>query len=65
MRSVVISDGARSGGLGAALLMAQGTPAWMLGWRACAAPAAPPQAARRPLSSEVVAVLAAMALACA
>ncbi len=65
-------------GLGAALLMAQGTAAWMRGWRACT-PLSPLRVAsadtgrmadtgRHPGAgppAEIVGVLAAMALACA
>jgi len=64
MRSAAVSAGAQRAGLGAALLMAQGTPAWMRGWRACVPAAGPRPADPRPAPSEVVAVLAAMALAC-
>lgn len=53
-------------GLAGALLMAQGTAAWMRGWRACSPP---PPAAVRPTGTvappDVVGVLASMALACA
>ncbi len=52
-------------GLAGALLMAQGTAAWMRGWRACSAP---PPSAVRPTGvgppADVVGVLASMALAC-
>jgi hypothetical protein len=54
--------------LGAALLIANGVVAWMRGWRACqpapVAPVAPVRAAAE-APTELVSVLAAMALACA
>jgi hypothetical protein len=64
----VVAGGPGRAGLGAALLMAKGVAGWMRGWRACTTqpPPAPPG---RPVGtrppSEVVSVLAAMALACA
>ena len=63
MRSDALSGRA---GLAGALLMAQGTAAWMRGWRACSP--APSTVPARPVDgapAEVVGVLASMALACA
>ena len=66
MRAAALTEGAAGGGLAAALLVAQGMPAWMRGWRACVpAPARPPVLPGAPSPTEVVGVLAAMALACA
>ncbi|MGH2659198.1 MAG: hypothetical protein ACRDHS_05895 [Actinomycetota bacterium] len=62
---MALDGGADGVGLGLALLLGRGMAAWMRGWRACAAPVAPPRPAPtgRP-PAEVVSVLAAMALAC-
>jgi hypothetical protein len=66
LRAAALTEGATAGGLAAALLVAQGMPAWMRGWRACApAPARPPVLQGATAPTEVVGVLAAMALACA
>jgi hypothetical protein len=68
LRAAVLADGPAPAGLGAALLMAKGVAGWMRGWRACT-PSARPSPPERPVGtrppSEVVSVLAAMALACA
>lgn len=64
LRAAALAQGAAAG-LGAALLVAQGMPAWMRGWRACvSAPLHAAQPGAAP-PSEVVEVLACMALACA
>lgn len=66
LRAVAIAEGTVRAGLGAALLVTQGMPAWMRGWRACAPVDARPAARPCPVpQAEVVGVLAAMALACA
>jgi hypothetical protein len=63
---VALREGASRAGLGAALLASKGMAAWMRGWRACT-PAPPGARAPAPpgSQSEVVGLLAAMALACA
>jgi len=64
----VVAAGLARAGLGAALVATQGMAAWMRGWRACLPPDPAPRPADRlrPAErSEVVGVLAAMALACA
>ncbi len=66
MRAIVVSEGAARAGLGAALLVSHGMPAWMRGWRACTPPASPIRApAPAATPDEIVGVLAQMALACA
>lgn len=63
---MVVSGGARQAGLGAALVVSQGLPTWVRGWRACAPRSSAPRApARAAVASDLVEVLAAMALACA
>ena len=65
MRAVALADGVARAGLGAALVVAQGLAAWMRGWEACTPPARPPAVRDRPTTpSDVIGVLAAMALAC-
>jgi hypothetical protein len=68
LRASALAEGAGGAGLGLALLSSKGMAAWMRGWRACA-PLAPrlaaPRAAVGGRGSEVVSVLAAMALVCA
>ncbi len=71
LRAAALSGGPGRAGLGAGLLAARGMAAWMRGWQACTPP--PPEPCTRSSSrlpdtgagAEVVAVLAAMALACA
>jgi hypothetical protein len=66
MRTVVVQEGLPRAGLAAALLVSQGMPGWMRGWRACTPPPAPARAPARPtMPIELVGVLAQMALACA
>jgi hypothetical protein len=66
MRAVAVHEGLVRAGLGAALLVSQGMAAWMRGWRACTPPSAPARVPGRPaMSSDLVGVLAEMALACA
>lgn len=66
MRAVAVGEGVSRAGLGAALLTSKGMPAWMRSWRACTPAAPSPGApAQRAPASELVGVLAAMALACA
>jgi hypothetical protein len=65
MRAVAIGEGVSRAGLAAALLMAQGVPAWIRSWRACTPPPLLVRApARAAASSDLVDVLAGMALAC-
>jgi hypothetical protein len=66
MRATVVAEGVSRAGLGAALLVTQGMAAWMRGWRACTPPAVAPAAAPTGAApaSDLVGVLAAMALAC-
>jgi hypothetical protein len=65
LRYLALSEGVQRAGLGAALLVAMGMPAWVRGWRACVPPAPRPAADVQPAPpAEVVGVLAAMALAC-
>jgi hypothetical protein len=61
-----LRDGAGRAGLGAGLLAAQGMAAWMRNWRACTpAPTGSRPPARAGAATEMVGLLAAMALACA
>ena len=65
LRGVALCEGAGRAGLGAALLASKGMAAWIRGWRACAPMApAPRPPARSGSPSEMVGLLAAMALAC-
>lgn len=66
LRAVALAEGTAAAGLGAALLVTQGMPAWMRGWRVYLPAARVPAPPARPAPpSEVVDVLAQMALACA
>jgi hypothetical protein len=65
MRAVAVQEGMARAGLAAALLVSQGMPAWMRGWRACTPTPSPARVPTRATSGEIVGVLAAMALACA
>jgi hypothetical protein len=65
MRAVAVGEGVSRAGLAAALLVSQGIPAWIRSWRACTPPLLPIRAPARPAaSSDLVDVLADMALAC-
>jgi hypothetical protein len=65
IRTVAVQEGMARAGLAAALLVSQGMPAWMRGWRACTPPSSPVRTpAPANTSSELVGVLAQMALAC-
>jgi hypothetical protein len=65
IRTVAVQEGMARAGLAAALLVSQGMPAWMRGWRTCAPPASPVRApTRSATSTDIVSVLAEMALAC-
>jgi hypothetical protein len=65
IRTVVVQEGMAQAGLAAALLVSQGMPAWMRGWRACTPPSLPVRApSPANTSGELVGVLAQMALAC-
>jgi hypothetical protein len=61
-----MGDGAGRAGLGSSLLASKGMAAWMRGWRACTpVPPGPRPPDPAGSQSEVVGLLAAMALACA
>jgi hypothetical protein len=65
LRSVALDEGLGRAGLGAALLSSKGMAAWIRGWRACTP--VPPRRGAPALArshSDVVGLLAAMALAC-
>lgn len=67
LRAATLARGGASGGLGAGLLMGKGMSAWIAAWAALPAPrlpASPAVTAVMAASSEVVSVLASMALSC-
>jgi hypothetical protein len=67
LRRTALDEGPGRAGLGAALLSSKGMAAWIRGWRACTpVPPRRDNASVLPTShSDVVGLLAAMALACA
>ena len=66
LRRLALSEGVLRAGLGAGLLVSKGMVAWVRGWKACVpVPPSPTRVPCQAASADVVAVLAAMAIACA